>query len=65
MPAQRCGAHRRIGRGNISSFIGDLVRPHVVDEDSLEAQYRAMAADREREREAAEWVEALAGETLP
>ncbi len=59
------GLHRRIGRGNISSFISDLVRPHVIDGDSLEEQYRAMAADREREREAADWVEALAGETLP
>jgi len=27
-------------------------------------QYRAMAADREREREAADWVDSLAGETL-
>ncbi len=31
---------------------------------SLEEQYRAMAADRDREREAIDWVESLAGETI-
>jgi predicted CopG family antitoxin len=55
---------RTVGPGHISSFIEDLVRPHVVSTPSLEEQYRAMAADREREQEAAEWVENLAGETL-
>ena len=58
------GLQRTVGRGRISSFIEDLVRPHVLSTPSLEEQYRAMAADREREQEAAEWVENLAGETL-
>lgn len=58
------GLHRTVTRGRISSFIEELVRPHVVPESSLEEQYRAMAADREREQEAEEWVEALSGETL-
>jgi len=31
---------------------------------SLEGQYRAMVADDDREREAMDWVESLAGETL-
>lgn len=58
------GLHRTVGRGRISPFIEELVRPHVVSSPSLEEQYRAMVADREREQEAAEWIENLAGETL-
>src|SRR4051812_49038495 len=55
------GLHRRVGRGNISHFIEQLVRPHVVDDDELEAGYRAMAAHAAYEREAREWVEAGPG----
>ncbi len=58
------GLYRTVNRGRISSFIEDLVRPHVVSSSSLEDQYRAMAADREREEEAMAWVEGLSGETL-
>jgi predicted CopG family antitoxin len=58
------GLHQKVGRGQISSFIEQLVRPHVVDEDALEAGYRAMAADEEYEREAREWIEADLGEVL-
>lgn len=58
------GLHHTVQRGRISSFIEDLVRPHVVSSANLEEQYRAMAADREREEEAMAWVEGLAGETL-
>jgi predicted CopG family antitoxin len=57
------GLHRMIGRGNISQFIESLVRPHVVDAD-LDAGYRAMAADKEREAEALEWSEALIGDAF-
>ena len=49
--------HQRVGRGEISRFIEDLVRPHVVDERDLTAGYEAMAADTEREQEALEWIE--------
>ena len=56
--------HRTISRGHISSFIEELVRPHIMPASSLEEEYGAMAADREREQEATEWVESLAGETL-
>lgn len=52
------GLHRVIGRGSIASFIEDLVRPHVVGVD-LDAEYREMAADEAREREALEWAEAM------
>ena len=51
------GLQRRIGPRRISRFLNDLARPHVV-EDELDAAYREMAADEEREREALEWAEA-------
>ena len=42
----------------MSDFIEEQERPHVVDA-VLDAGYRAMAADEEREAEAREWCEAL------
>ncbi|MGN6564345.1 MAG: addiction module antitoxin [Thermomicrobiales bacterium] len=59
------GLHEQIGRGHISSFIEDLVRPHLLTAADLEAGYREMAADEAREAEAREWSERLVGETLP
>ena len=53
------GLHRVIGRGNISQFLEDLARPHVLKEDSLDAGYRAMAADAAREADAGEWCDTL------
>ena len=55
------GLHKVIGRRNISHFIENLVRPHVIGTD-LEAGYRAMAADEEREAAALEWAEATIGD---
>ena len=55
------GLSRTVGRRRVSQFIEDLVRPHVV-ETTLEAGYQAMAADTEREAEAQEWCNALAGD---
>lgn len=52
------GLYRTIGKRRISQFIEDLVRPYVLD-TSLDAGYQAMAADKEREDEAAEWCNAL------
>lgn len=49
------GLYRTIGKGKISQFIEDLLRPHVLD-TSLDAGYKAMAADQVRESEAMEWV---------
>ena len=46
------GLHEVIGRGKISNFIEDLVRPHVLKPD-LSAAYQQMAEDERREREAA------------
>lgn len=53
------GLYRTVGKRRMSQFIEDLVRPHVMD-TSLDDGYRAMAADKEREIEASEWVDALA-----
>jgi predicted CopG family antitoxin len=55
------GLQRVVGGGNISQFIEDLVRPHVLRE-SLDAAYAAMARDEAREVEAAEWAEGLIGD---
>ena len=55
------GLHSVIGRRRISRFINNLARPHVLARDLADG-YRAMAADEEREREAAEWVEGVSGD---
>ncbi len=55
------GLHRTIGRRRISQFIEKLARPHVLSQD-LEAAYRDMAADQEREREALAWSEGVIGD---
>ena len=55
------GLHQNIGRGSISRFIEQLVRPHVV-ETELDEAYRAMAQDEKREEDALEWSEALVGD---
>lgn len=55
------GLYRRVGRRKMSRFIEDLLRPHVLD-TSLDDGYRAMAADKERETEALQWCNALAGD---
>jgi len=56
------GLYRRIGPRRIGRFLESLARPHVVDED-LEAAYREMAEDEQREAEAHEWVEGLVGDS--
>ncbi len=55
------GLHKRVGAGRISGFIENLVRPHVV-KPSIEDGYRAMAQDKQREKEAMEWCEGLIGD---
>lgn len=54
----------RVGGQDLSTFVEDLIRPHLVGDEALDAAYREMAADEEREREAREWTEADLGETL-
>ena len=52
------GLYRFIGKRKISQFIEELVKPHVL-ENTLDAGYKAMAKDKEREKEALEWSNAL------
>ncbi len=51
------GLRKVIGRGKISKFIEELVRPHIV-RPNLEAGYAQMSRDEKREKEAVEWTEA-------
>ena len=52
------GLHARFGRGKIGRFLEELARPHVV-EDDLGQSYAQMADDRNREAEAAGWVDEM------
>ncbi len=55
------GLHNKIGRGRISSFLNLLARPYVVSKD-IKAAYDRMASDQEREAEAEDWIEGIAGD---
>ncbi|MFV1950854.1 MAG: addiction module antitoxin [Nitrospinota bacterium] len=55
------GLHKIVGRGHISHFIEELVRPYIINED-IEAAYKQMAQDEARESEALEWSEAIIGD---
>ena len=55
------GLHRAVGRRRIGKFLEKLARPHVVPQD-IEAAYREMASDEEREREAHAWTEGVIGD---
>jgi predicted CopG family antitoxin len=52
------GLYSVIGKGSISQFIEDLLRPHVIN-DELDAAYKRMAEDHDRETEALGWAEML------
>lgn len=56
------GLQHTIGRAHISRFLENLARPFVLRED-MEAAYREMATDKEREAEALEWSEGMIGDT--
>lgn len=58
------GLVRVVGRRKISRFLEDIARPHVMGGD-LDAAYRAMAKDKKRERDAAQWSNALIGDSAP
>lgn len=53
---------RVIGRGNISKFIENLIKPRLR-ENELDAAYREMAAETVREREALEWANGVVGDS--
>ncbi len=50
------GLRKNIGPRKISTFIEQLVRPHVVH-PAMESAYAEMARDKKREKEALEWAE--------
>ena len=54
------GLYTVVGKGAISQFIENLLRPHVI-KDELDAAYKLMAEDEERETEALGWAEDLIG----
>lgn len=51
------------GSRSIGEFIQDLTRP-VVTEFCLDAEYRDMALDAEREREAVEWADGVIRDSI-
>ena len=53
---------RVVGRGNISKFIENLIKPQLKVYD-LDAAYSEMAADSVREQEALEWSNAVVGDS--
>jgi len=57
--------YRRVGARRISSFVEELVRPHVMvpTEDELAAAYLEWAEDEEEVREAIEWSNGLIGDS--
>lgn len=55
------GLRRTVGQRQMSKYIENLLRPHVLG-TGLEEGYRAMASDRAREKEAQEWCDSLAGD---
>ena len=57
------GLYRTIGKRRMSQFIEDLLRPHVLD-NTLDAGYRDMAVDSEREAEATVWCNTLASDMV-
>ena len=58
------GLKKKVGPRRISRFLNDLARPHVVDDD-LVAAYRDMAANRDREAAAEDWIEGLIEDASP
>jgi predicted CopG family antitoxin len=56
------GLYKVVGRGAINQFIEDLLRPYVIKDD-LDAAYKLIASDEERETEALVWAEALIGDS--
>jgi hypothetical protein len=53
------GLYRVIGKGNVSQFLQELARPHVVPNAPLDEGYGAMAADGDYEKHAAQWISGL------
>lgn len=50
-----------VGRGNVSKWIENFIRP-FVDNSDLAAAYKTMAQDKNREHEAQEWISGTFGD---
>ncbi|WP_373531537.1 addiction module antitoxin [Vampirovibrio sp.] len=55
------GLQAVVGPGNISQFLEDLARPHVV-RSGLAEGYRMASEDEAQEKEALEWSNSLIGD---
>ncbi|OGJ87062.1 MAG: hypothetical protein A2268_15240 [Candidatus Raymondbacteria bacterium RifOxyA12_full_50_37] len=52
---------RKCVRGpQISEFVESVIAPHVIQQD-LDAEYKKMSQDKQRETEAFEWAEGTLG----
>jgi hypothetical protein len=56
------GLHRVVGARRISRFIEERVRPHLIDEDELEADYAALAAAEAADPNYGDWEEEPLGD---
>lgn len=50
-----------VGKGNVSKWIENMIRP-LVDKADLANAYKVMAQDRQREEEADEWINGTSGD---
>lgn len=57
------GLVEKLGERGMGAYLSKLARPHVVtNDDEIETGYKAMAADKEYEAEANEWIEGTLSE---
>ncbi len=54
----------QFGEGTIASVIENFLRPYTRTEAELDAEYKAMAMDQEREAEASLWDAAELGDVM-
>jgi len=54
------GLYSRVGKGKISRYINDKIKPFVVEDNLLEAGYKALAKDLSQQKESNEWLEEVA-----
>jgi len=57
------GLQAVVGSRTVSEFFEELARP-LITESCLESAYGEMLLDSEREREAAEWIDGLVGDSV-
>ena len=55
------GFTQLVGRGNVSKWIENMIRPYV-DKSDLASAYKTMGQDKAREKEAKDWVNGTFGD---